>query len=64
MTEMSLWELILLGVLLVVLIFWFRPGLRESLKRSAEAKEKDWAGLLVPLAMVLLFVLLLISLVR
>lgn len=64
MTGMSLWELILLGVLLLVLIFWFRPGLRESLKRSSEAKSSDWAGLLLPIGLVILFVILLISIVQ
>jgi hypothetical protein len=62
MEPIALWEKLLLGVLAVGLIFLFRPGLKQALQQSAEA-EKDWKGLLIPLALVVLFVLLLISMV-
>lgn len=56
------WEMILIGALVVLLIFWFRPGIKASLERSRQA-EKDWKAVLIPLALVVLFVILLISLV-
>ena len=34
-----------------------------ALTAAARAEERDWAGLLLPIALVVLFVLLLISLV-
>lgn len=56
------WEMILIGALVILLIFWFRPGIKAALERSRQA-EKDWKAVLIPLALVVLFVILLISLV-
>lgn len=61
---MALWEQLLIGMLLVLLLLWFGPGLRGALKQSREAKERDWAGVLLPIGFVVLLVLLLIGLVR
>ena len=63
MEPLALWEQILLGVFAVVLLVWFLPGLKASLKQSEEQQEKDWKGLIIPLILVILFVFLLISLV-
>lgn len=60
--NMSWWEAILLGIIAVLVIFWFRPGIRATLEESRRA-PKDWAGALIPLALVVLFVILLISIV-
>jgi hypothetical protein len=62
MQALETWEMILLGALAVLLIFWFRPGIKAALERSREA-EKDWKAVLIPLVLVVLFVILLISLV-
>lgn len=59
MQTMTMWENILLAALMILVIFWFWPGLKTSLARSRSA-EKDWPALLVPLAVVLLFVIVLI----
>lgn len=56
------WEAVLVGVLVVVLLLWLGPGVRESVKRSPRGTWQDWQGVLVPLAVVVLFVFLLISL--
>jgi hypothetical protein len=61
---MSLWEQILIGVVAVLVVLWFRPGIRAALERSRQAQERDWAGVLIPIAVVVIFVLLLIALVR
>jgi hypothetical protein len=58
---MELWEKILLGVLALLLILWFRPGLKAALQQSRQAEHKDWRGVLIPIGIVVLFVLLLIS---
>ena len=64
MQEPSMWEGVLLGILALLLVFWLRPGIKEALRRSREAEHKDWAGALVPIALVVLFVVLLIALVK
>jgi hypothetical protein len=51
----STWEIILAGVVALLVILWFRPGIK--------AAPKDWPSVLIPLAVVVLFVLLLIALV-
>jgi O-antigen/teichoic acid export membrane protein len=60
---MATWEQVVLGILVVLLLLWFFPGIKRMLQQSREAEEKDWKGLLLPLGVVVLFVLLLISLV-
>ena len=63
MHTMSTWEMIALGALALLVLFWSGPGIKAMLQQSREAKERDWAGLLVPLLLVVAFVLLLIKLV-
>lgn len=63
MNSMATWEQVVLGILVVLILLWFFPGIRQMLAQSREAEEKDWKGLLLPLGVVVLFVLLLISLV-
>jgi hypothetical protein len=61
---MALWEQLLIGVLVALLLLWFRPGIRAALKQSRDAERRDWSGALLPIGLVVLFVLLLIGLVR
>ncbi|MFO8155065.1 MAG: hypothetical protein ACQERR_06030 [Pseudomonadota bacterium] len=63
MNHMATWEQVVLGILVVLLLLWFFPGIKRMLQQSREAEEKDWKGLLLPLGVVVLFVLLLIALV-
>ena len=60
--EMSIWENLLLGVMVLGIIFWMRPGIKSSFKMSKNA-ESDWKGLLLPIAFVLIFVVFLIAMV-
>ncbi len=55
------WEAVLLGVLVLVLLLWFGPGVREGVKRSPRGTPKDWTGVLLPLGLVILFVVLLVA---
>lgn len=61
---MELWQKVLLGIGVILIILWFRPGIKAVWKQSQEAEEKDWKGLLLPIGMVILFVVLLILMVR
>jgi len=61
--QMSTWEMLLLGGLVVLVLFWFGPGVKASLEQSRKAEKKDWAGILIPVAVVVLFVIFLIMMV-
>ena len=63
MNQMPVWEQALIAVVTVLVVLWFRPGLKAALKQSQQAQRKDWQSLLLPLGLVILFVLLLIALV-
>ena len=59
MMGMALWEQLALGAVALLVIFWFRPGIKAMLKQSEQA-EKDWAGILLPIAAVIVFIFFLI----
>ncbi len=63
MEQMATWEILLLGVMLVLVLFWMGPGVKGMLEKSRQAEERDRMGLIVPLALVVIFVLFLISMV-
>jgi TRAP-type C4-dicarboxylate transport system permease small subunit len=60
--EFSLWESLLLGVMVLGIIFWMRPGIKLSMQQSKNAKS-DWIGLLVPIGFVIIFIVFLVSMV-
>ena len=60
--ELSIWENVLLGAMVLGIIFWMRPGIKSSFKMGENA-ESDWMGLLVPIGLVVIFVIFLISMV-
>jgi len=62
MTELATWEIILIGLIAALVIFWWRPGIKATLEQSRKA-PKDWAGALLPLGLVVLFVILLLAIV-
>ncbi|MCC5809325.1 MAG: hypothetical protein JJU06_03045 [Ectothiorhodospiraceae bacterium] len=61
--NMATWEIVVIGIGAALLIMWFLPGIRASMKRAEEQEEKDWRGALLPIFMVALFVLVLVMLV-
>lgn len=63
MAPLATWEMLLIGALVVLLLFWFRPGLKASLEESRKATRQDWMSLLFPIGLVVLFVLLLLMMV-
>ncbi len=64
MAPLGLWEQILLGVLVVLVLIWFVPGIKTSFARSRKATAADWRALLMPLVALVAFVILLIALAR
>ncbi len=58
----DLLEMLLLGGLALVLVFWFGPGIKQAVEESRRAENPDWRGALIPLGLVVLFVILLIYL--
>ena len=58
------WEAVLVGVLALILLFLFVPGLRKMVKESPKGTAEDWKGLLFPIGLVVLFVVVLIALAQ
>jgi hypothetical protein len=63
MEKMAGWEMLLLGAIALLVLFWVGPGIKPLLEQSRRAENRDWAGVLIPIVLVILFVLLLIKLV-
>ena len=63
MNSLETWELVVIGALVLLVLLWVRPGLKRAFEQSRQATSKDWAGVLVPIGLVVLFIILLISLV-
>ena len=61
---MELWEQILIGAVALMVIFVFFPGIKTTMERSRNAKEKHWGTLILLTAVLIGFVLLLISSVQ
>jgi hypothetical protein len=55
--------MLLLGVMVVLVLFWIGPGIKATFEQSRQAEERDWRAVLIPLAIVILFVFLLIKMV-
>ncbi|WP_020159052.1 hypothetical protein [Methylobacter marinus] len=62
MEAFSSWESLLLGVMVLLIIFWMRPGIKASFEHSRKAPA-DWMAVLVPLGLVVLFVIFLMVVV-
>jgi hypothetical protein len=57
---METWEQVVVGALMVLVVFWFFPKIKPRLEQDKDA-PKDWAGVLVPVGLVVIFVLFLVS---
>ena len=57
---MDIWEKVVIGIIMVVLLFWFLPRIKPRLEQDRNA-PKDWIGVLIPVGLVVLFVVFLIS---
>ena len=63
MEAMSTFEMIMLGAIALGVLFWVGPGIKGALQQSRDAENKDWAGVLVPIIIVVIFVFFLIQMV-
>ena len=62
METMGLWEKILLGVLVLLVLLWFRPGIKQAFSERRDASREEWMSVLIPIALVAGFVVLLMML--
>lgn len=60
MTNMPLWQMLLIGVVVVLVLLWMTPGIKASLHSGRKGSAQDWKALLLPLGLVIGFVVLLI----
>lgn len=60
--ELATWEMIVVGVLAVGVLFFVLPGLKR-LNEEARKAEKDWPGFLLPIGAVVLLIIVLIMFV-
>ena len=58
----SVWEQVLIGVVVLLVLLWISPGLKNAFKERREASQAEWMGVLIPIGLVALFVILLIAL--
>jgi hypothetical protein len=63
MESMALWEKLLLGVMVLLVLLWVRPGLKAAFSERRNASRAEWMSVLIPVALVIGFVILLIMLV-
>ena len=63
MEQLSTFEMIILGAVARGVLFWVGPGRKGMLEQSRQAENKDWAGVLLPIIIVVVFVFLLIKMV-
>lgn len=55
------WTAILLAIMVFLLLWRSGPGIHALLERSRQAEQRDWAGFLIPIALVVLFILFLMK---
>ena len=56
------WLKIASAIFLVAMFFFILPSARNMVKNSPKGSTSDWMGFIVPMAAVVLFIILLISL--
>lgn len=61
---MPLWEKIAFTVFTLAMLYYLYPGMLAAMDRSKQAEEKHWGTVLVLAAVLAVFILLLISVVR
>ncbi len=60
---METWEQVALGAIILFFVLWRFPTMMRQMKSSqADDQEKDWAGVLIPIGLVVVFVFVLIQL--
>ena len=57
------WLKIASGIFLVAMFFMLLPSAKRMVKESPKGTASDWMGYIIPMAAVVLFIIVLISLV-
>ena len=55
--------MIMLGAIALGVLFWVGPGIKGALQQSRDAENKDWASVLWPIIIVVIFVFFLIQMI-
>ena len=63
MEPLATWEKVLTGILVLLVLLWFRPGIKAVFEQSQAAETRDWKGVLIPIGLVVLFVIFLLYMV-
>ena len=62
MDPLATWEKLLIGVIGLLVLLWFSPGVKTMIAQSRDA-QKNWPAVLIPTVVVVIFVILLLNLV-
>ena len=62
MDPLATWEKLLLGVIGLLVLLWFSPGVKTMIAQSRNA-QKNWPAALIPMVMVIILVIVLLNLV-
>ena len=62
--QIEIWEAILAGVLVLIVLFFFGPGVKRAMEKAPEAGADDWKAAIVPILLVAGFVVLMILMIR
>jgi len=57
------WVKIGSALFMLAMVIWLFPRAREAVKNSPKGSGQDWMGFVIPIAAVVLFIIVLISLV-
>ncbi|MBT8419640.1 MAG: hypothetical protein KJO08_02130 [Gammaproteobacteria bacterium] len=61
---METWEQLLVGAAAILILLWFWPSARKSVKESPKGTREDWLGVIKPIGLVIAFVVFLILIAR
>ena len=62
MDPLATWEKLLIGVIGLLVLLWFSPGVKIMIRQSRDAKN-NWPAVLIPAVLVAIFVILLSNLI-
>ena len=62
MDPLATWEKLLIGVIGLLVLLWFSPGVKIMIEQSRNT-QKNWPAVLIPAVVVVIFVILLLNLV-
>ena len=57
-------ESFLLGIIALIVLFLFWPGVKQAIKESKKVENPDWKAALFPIGLVVFFVVILIMFTR